>query len=162
MKPLSVVVTSVFDVFAWFMIVFGVYIAANGHKIPGGGFQGGAVIATFSSFALAAHGGKRFMAWVREDVYGAMMNMGLLAFFAFGCLGFPHSFLYNSAAIPYGKKALSEWIPYCGTISLMSAAAGFAVTGALSLVVYYMYCGVRMMETGVGMGGERGHDRFDR
>jgi hypothetical protein len=34
--------------------------------------------------------------------------------------------------------------------------------GALSLVVLYMYGSVHMMDTGAGMGGERGHDRFDR
>lgn len=27
-----------------FIIVFGIYIIANGHKTPGGGFQGGAII----------------------------------------------------------------------------------------------------------------------
>ena len=27
-----------------FIIVFGIYIIANGHKTPGGGFQGGAIL----------------------------------------------------------------------------------------------------------------------
>ena len=162
MKPLSVVVTSVFDIFAWFMIVFGVYVINNGHNTPGGGFQGGAITATFLSFVLVAYGGKRFIAWMREGVYGFLEFVGLIAFFAFGCLGFPNSFFYNSLAIPYGEKPLSEWLPYCGTISLMNVAVGLEVIGALSLVVFYMYGSVHMVDTGAGMGGERGHDRFDR
>ena len=44
----------------------------------------------------------------------------------------------------------------------MNLAVGFEVVGALSLVVLYMYSSIRMVDTGVGMGGERGHDRFDR
>ena len=70
MKPLSVVVTSVCDFFAWFMIVFGVYVINNGHNTPGGGFQGGAITATFLSLTLVAYGGKRFWTWVRGGVYG--------------------------------------------------------------------------------------------
>jgi multicomponent Na+:H+ antiporter subunit B len=144
------------------MLVFGFYVIKNGHTTPGGGFQGGAIVATFLSFLLVAYGGKKLMSWVREGIYGAMEFIGLLAFFIFGCLGFPNSFFYNSLAIPHGGKALSEWLPYCGTISLMNIAVGIEVVGALSLVVYYMYSSVHMVDTGAGMGGERGHDRFDR
>ena len=162
MKPLSVIVTSVCDIFSWFMIIFGVYVINNGHSTPGGGFQGGAIVATFLSFILVAWGGKRFVTWVRDGAYGFLEFVGLLAFFFFGCLGFPHSFFYNSVAVPQGAPALSDWIPLCGTISLMNVAVGFEVVGALSLVVYYMYSSIRIVETGAGLGGERGHDRFDR
>jgi multicomponent Na+:H+ antiporter subunit B len=162
MKPLSVVVTSVCDFFAWFIIVFGVYVINNGHNTPGGGFQGGAIVATFLSSMLVAYGGKRFWSWVRKGVYSFLEFLGLVAFFIFGCLGFPNSFFYNSAAVSWGEKPLSEWLPYCGTISLMNVAVGFEVVGALSLIIIYMYGSVRMIETGAGMGGERGHDRFDR
>ncbi|MDR2179126.1 MAG: sodium:proton antiporter [Synergistaceae bacterium] len=162
MRPLSVIVTSVCDLFAWFMIVFGAYVINNGHNTPGGGFQGGAIVATFLSFMLVAYGGKRFRAWVREGVYGFLEFLGLMAFFIFGCLGFPNSFFYNSPAISWGQKPLSEWIPYCGTISLMNVAVGFEVIGALSLVIVYMYGSIQMIDTGAGMGGERGHDRYDR
>ena len=131
MKPSSVVVTSVCDIFARFMIVFGFYI---------GGFQGGAIVAASLSFVLAGHGGKRFTAWARESVYGALVFIGLGAFFVFGCLGFQ----------------------YHRTISLMNVAAATATAGAFSLVIFHIHGSVHMMDTGAGMGGERGHDRFDR
>jgi len=162
MKPLSVVVTSAFDVFAWFMFVFGVYIINNGHNTPGGGFQGGAIGATFLAFLLVAYGGKKFMAWVNEGIFSALEVLAILAFFVLGCVGFPRTFMYNSLAIPHGAEPLSAWLPDCGTIALINVAVGFEVLGALSLIIYYMYCSVRMMDTGAGMGGERGHDRFDR
>jgi len=159
MKPLSVVVTSLFNIFAWFMLVFGIYVINNGHNTPGGGFQGGAIAATFLSFALVAYGGKKFIGWAPEGVYGFLELIGLVAFFIFGCFGFPNAFFYNSIAIPSGGSVISEWLPYCGTISLMNVAVGFEVVGALSLVVIYMYGSIRMVETSTGMGGERGHDR---
>jgi len=162
MKPLSVVVTTIFDIFAWFMLVFGIYIINHGHTTPGGGFQGGTIIATFLSFVLAAWGGKKLLAWVSEGLYGSLEILGLVAFFIFGCLGFPNAFFYNSLAIPMGGPVISEWLPYCGTISLMNIAVGLEVAGALSLIIVYMYRSIHMVETGAGMGGERGHDRFDR
>jgi multicomponent Na+:H+ antiporter subunit B len=162
MKPLSVVVTSICDVFAWFMIVFGVYVINNGHNTPGGGFQGGAIVATFLSLMLVSHGGKRFFAWVRTGVYNFLEFVGLVAFFVLGCFGFPRAFFFNSLAIPLGGEVLSEWIPYSGTIALMNVAVGLEVVGALSLVVFEMYESIHKIDTGAGMGGERGHDRFDR
>jgi multicomponent Na+:H+ antiporter subunit B len=144
------------------MIVFGVYVINNGHNTPGGGFQGGAIVATFLSFLLVAYGGRRFLSWVREGLYGFLEFVGLMAFFIFGCVGFPNSFFYNSLAIPEGGAPLSNWIPWSGTISLMNIAVGCEVVGALSLVIVYMYSSIRLVDTGAGMGGERGHDRFDR
>ena len=162
MKPLSVVVTTIFNIFAWFMLLFGIYIVNHGHTTPGGGFQGGTIVATFLAFVLVAWGGKKFQAWVSEGIYGFLEIAGLLAFFTLGCLGFPYTFFYNSVAIPMGGSIISEWLPYCGTISLMNIAVGLEVAGALSLIIVYMYRSIYMVETGAGMGGERGHDRFDR
>jgi len=162
MKPMSVVVTSFFGAFGWFILVFGFYIIRNGHLTPGGGFQGGAIVATFLSFFLVAYGGKKFLAWVREGIYSTLELVGLMTFFILGCLGFPNSFLYNSLAVPYGGEVWSNWLPPSGMIAFNNVSVGLEVIGALSLIVYYMYKSVHMVETGAGMGGERGHDRFDR
>ncbi|MDR1740840.1 MAG: sodium:proton antiporter [Synergistaceae bacterium] len=162
MRPMSVVVTKVCDIFAWFMVVFGALIINNGHNTPGGGFQGGAVVATFLSFLLAAYGSRRVFAWVRENIFGFMACFGPLSFFVFGCLGFPHSFFFNSIAVPEGGQPISDWLPYAGTISLMDLSVGCGVVGALSMIILLMYKSIHMVETGEGMGGERGHDRFER
>lgn len=41
MNPLSVVVRTICDIFAWFLGIFGAYVIIHGHISPGGGFQGG-------------------------------------------------------------------------------------------------------------------------
>ena len=45
---------------------------------------------------------------------------------------------------------------------LMSLAVGFVTVGAFSLILIYIYSSIQMMGSGAGLGGERGHDRYDR
>ncbi|MCL1940344.1 MAG: sodium:proton antiporter [Synergistaceae bacterium] len=165
MKPMSLIVTTLTRVFAWFMILFGSIVIMNGHNTPGGGFQGGAVVATFTCFLLAAYGGKKFYTWVHASIYSFLETLGLLAFFFLACFGFPNSFTYNFIAVPavvsQGGLLMGEvwggWLPSCGTISLMNVAVGFEVVGALSLAVIEMYEGTHIDES--HFGGECGHDR---
>ncbi|MCL1875990.1 MAG: sodium:proton antiporter [Synergistaceae bacterium] len=165
MRPMSLIVVTLNKVFAWFMILFGSLVIMNGHNTPGGGFQGGAVVATFVCFMLVAYGGKKFFTWVHTPIYSGLETFGLLAFFVFACLGFPNSFTYNFLAVPAitstGGLIMGEvwggWLPSCGTISLMNIAVGFEVVGALSLAVIEMYEGTHIDDA--HFGGECGHDR---
>lgn len=157
MNPLSIVVRTGCDLFAWFMIVFGVNVLVHGYVSPGGGFQGGAIIATFMAFLVVAHGGRKVFAWANEKVYDLFDEIGLLAFFTLAFLGFPISFFYNFLAQPLGSEA--TWIiPGAGTTVLMSIAVGLEVTGALSLIILTMYKGIRMFRMDP-MEEELGHDR---
>jgi len=157
MRPMSVIVVTLIKAFSWFMILFGTMVILNGHNTPGGGFQGGAIVATFACFLLAAYGGKRFFTWVSAPIYAGLETFGLLAFFFLACLGLPNSFVYNFIAVPLPAEVLGGWLPSSGTISLMNIAVGFEVVGALSLTVIYMYEGTLMDES--HFGGECGHDR---
>ncbi|TVR58427.1 MAG: sodium:proton antiporter [Spirochaetaceae bacterium] len=42
----SPIIASITGVLYPFIIMFGIYIIVNGHNTPGGGFQGGAILAT--------------------------------------------------------------------------------------------------------------------
>lgn len=57
-----------------FIIMFGVYIFINGHLSPGGGFQGGAVVASAMLFLLLTFPGYKFkhtvLNWI-ESISGA-------------------------------------------------------------------------------------------
>jgi multicomponent Na+:H+ antiporter subunit B len=150
-------VTTLTKVFSWFIILYGIVIIINGHKSPGGAFQGGAIVATFLCFLLAAHGGKKFFTWVNIPIYTSLKISGLLAFFFFACLGFPNSFAYNFLAESPPMEVLGGWLPSCGFISLNNVSVGFMVVGALSLIVIKMYEGTLIDES--HLGGECGHDR---
>ena len=77
MRPLSVIVRTVCNAFAWFVAVFGVYVIVHGHLSPGGGFQGGAVVATFMALLLVSHGATKCLGWVRTNFFYAFEHVGL-------------------------------------------------------------------------------------
>jgi len=147
MNPLSLVVRTTCDFFAWFMIIFGVNVVVHGYMTPGGGFQGGAIIATFAVFFLVAYGGRKMLAWVNEKVYDLFDEIGLVLFFLLAFWGLPTSFFFNFFAKPFTESSVTAIIPGAGTIALMSIAVGFEVSGAISLIILTMYKGIRIFRT---------------
>jgi len=161
MKPLSVIVRTCCDMFAWFLVVFGVYVIIHGDITPGGGFQGGAIVATFLAFILVAYGGERTLAWARTGIYNVLLTAGLLLFLLLAFSGIGTSFFYNFVSVSHSVAAAGGAhgiIPPSGTIALMDIAVGIEVTGGLSLVLLYMFKGSKMLDR-IGNGGETGHDR---
>ncbi len=160
MKPLSIVVRTCCDMFAWFMVVFGSYVIIHGDVTPGGGFQGGAIVATFMALLLVAYGGEKVLSWVKFSFYNGLLIVGLLLFLLFGFSGMANSFFYNFLAVPEAVALAGGAhgiIPPSGTIALMDIAVGIEVTGGLTLILLYMFKGTRMFNL-IEMGGETGHD----
>ena len=165
MKPMSVIVRTVSNMFTWFLMVFGAYVIVHGHLTPGGGFQGGAVVATGIAFLLVAQGGDRLLPWVRPLYLTLLESLGLLAFLALGFLGVRKAFFYNALANtgsfwfgqPTPLGANSGVLGTSGTIALMNLAVGLEVMAGLSMILLVMFKGIRLYET-QGK-GEAGHDR---
>ncbi|AER66938.1 Membrane bound hydrogenase subunit mbhF [Thermovirga lienii DSM 17291] len=163
MYSLSVIVRTICDVFAWFLAVFGVYVIVHGHLTPGGGFQGGAVVATLFAFLLVAYGGKKFVSFYKSNLFSWFETIGLLVFIGTGLLGLGTTFFYNFLAgqgglfgspVPIGPN--SGVLNSSGTIALMNMAVGLEVIGGLSLILYYMFKGIRLYEESGSE--ETGHD----
>ena len=53
-KPASEIVTTATQLLLPMVMLFGIYVFLNGHLSPGGGFQGGAIIASGTMFLLLA------------------------------------------------------------------------------------------------------------
>ena len=53
-KPASAIVETATELLLPMVILFGIYVFLNGHLSPGGGFQGGAIIASGTMFLLLA------------------------------------------------------------------------------------------------------------
>ncbi|MBO8153323.1 MnhB domain-containing protein [Thermovirga sp.] len=164
MYSLSVIVRTICDVFAWFLAVFGVYVIIHGHLTPGGGFQGGAVVATLFAFLLVAYGGKKFIPFYKSSLFSWFETVGLLLFIGTGLVGLGTTFFYNFLAgqgglfgstVPIGPN--SGVLNSSGTIALMNMAVGVEVIGGLSLILYYMFKGIRLYEESGSE--ETGHDR---
>jgi multicomponent Na+:H+ antiporter subunit B len=114
------------------LVVLGVYVVTHGHLSPGGGFQGGIVLASGLLFVYAAG---QILALERveptalvevADATGALAY----ALVAVGGLVFSGVALFNF--LPFGTTGdlLSS-----GTIVVLSVAVGLEVTGAVALIL---------------------------
>lgn len=124
--PASSIVAFTAGVLPGSIVLFGIYIITHGHLSPGGGFPGGAVVA--SAFLLVMLGsntipGKsRFMTSI-ESLGG--LTFGLLGFWGMLTLG---QFL-NNLILPIGSPGR---ILSAGAIPLISLAIGAKVASELS------------------------------
>ncbi len=124
--PPSSIVSFTAGVLPGAIVLFGIYIITHGHLSPGGGFPGGAVVA--SAFLLVMLGsntipGQSKMLASIESLAG--LTFGLLGFWGMMTLG---QFL-NNLVLPAGSpgKVLSA-----GIIPLISLAIGAKVASELS------------------------------
>lgn len=152
---MSKIVRAAADFLYPFVMIFGFYIVLHGHLTPGGGFQGGAVIATGIALMFAAHRYREISLIFKKAIFNVCETLGLLMFITFGFAGifFGKSFLYNwmvnipgvlfGEAVAYGRNAGN--LNTGGIIPLLNIAVGVEVLGALSLIIYYMLTYVARM-----------------
>lgn len=108
------------------IMLFGVYVVTHGHLSPGGGFPGGAVIASAFLLVLLGSSGvpgsSRFLTAI-ESLAG--LSFGLMGFWGVYLLG---QFLNNSV-LPLGTPG---HLVSAGLIPLISLAIGAKVASELS------------------------------
>ena len=144
MNEMSKIVRTIARLTYGFIIIYGFYIIMHGHLTPGGGFQGGAVVA--SGFALLAVSyGKRSEKLVNENLLSALESVGALFFIALAFLGIGVTFFYNSLAnsnllfgdtVAYGSNPGN--LNTAGTLPLMNWAVGLKVLAGLGGIVFLM------------------------
>jgi multicomponent Na+:H+ antiporter subunit B len=123
---------------------FGFYIALHGHLTPGGGFAGGAIMATITALLLVAFGkGITKSLHVRHfSLLRTIKNIGITIFGVLVLISFSATFLHRflsdsgwffKASIPFGTT--SGDLGTGGIIPLMNLAVGLEVVVGLSLAV---------------------------
>ena len=110
-RPSSVILSTSQKLLFPLIVLFGAYVFANGHLTPGGGFQGGAIIATGFLLLLMANPQAEFKhgllnaiesvsgtSYVIIGILGAVLGLGFLdnRFISLGQLGT----LFSAGAIP--------------------------------------------------------------
>lgn len=135
MKPLSPAARTICDVFAWFLIIFGVVTVVHGGAALGGGFQGGAIAASSMVLLIAAHGGERILRWVRPSFCWIIVYAGLFLFIGLAFAGMGHGTFFSS-------DWLSSVIPFSGATGatdLMNAAVGLEAAGGLTVILLTVF-----------------------
>jgi multicomponent Na+:H+ antiporter subunit B len=111
------------------ILLFGTYIFIHGHLTPGGGFQGGAIIA--SGFLLTILGCWKWRG-INKTTFKITESIAGLVFVVVGLLGLLYSgyFLFN-----YLPKGLPNELFSSGIIPIIYVAIGFKVGSELTGVL---------------------------
>lgn len=137
-----------FGSFLLFPIImsFGVYLVIHGHLSPGGGFQGGAVMASATALLLVSSLiGKQ--ALIAKKLLSLFESLGLVVLISLGFVGlgatFLHNFLANGSALLFGSViplgSNPGYLNSGGILPLLSLAVGVEVFCGISIILIQLY-----------------------
>jgi len=132
------------------IVSFGVYLVIHGHLSPGGGFQGGAVMASGTALLLISALLTRNIHKLKK-IFSFLESFGLTIFIVMGFAGLGTGFLFNFLAnnmktflgrtIEFGPNP--GYLNSGGIIPILSIAIGLEVFFGLSLILVSLYHIVR-------------------
>ncbi|HTX02572.1 MAG TPA: MnhB domain-containing protein [Candidatus Acidoferrales bacterium] len=106
------------------IVVFGMYMAVHGGLTPGGGFQGGAIIASGFLLAYLGSGHPAFHAIGKIEILEVFESLGAAAYVVIGL-----------AALGLGLSFLQNFMPLGGRGNLVSGGTIWAINIAVMLEV---------------------------
>ena len=149
MKEMSKIVRTVTNFIMPFIITFGAYIVIHGHLTPGGGFQGGAVLATSIAVLLVSYGYSA-NSKLTENKVSAFELFGLLMFIGVALMGIANSSVFRNFLANKGGMIFGHSVAYgvnngafltAGTVPLMNIAVGLEVVGAIGTILLLFTAG---------------------
>ncbi|MGB9837355.1 MnhB domain-containing protein [Methanothermobacter sp.] len=128
---------------AIFIMCLGILTVLGGHITPGGGFQGGAMVAAGFIFCAVVYGIEKSPFQFSHEFMSAMESIGALGYVAMGLCGllFSGFFLYNLGVDLYGiSQSVSGFFNYpdpthAGIIPYLNIVVGLKVLVGLSAIV---------------------------
>ena len=150
MSGMSKIVKTISSITFPFVIIYGLYVIAHGHLTPGGGFQGGAVVASGCAMILVAYGSVWTVGKIKEKHLSILESFGAIGFIGLGFLGlifgtmFFNNFLVGNDFL-FGKigEGVSN-INTAGVLPLMNFAVGLKVIAGLFVIVLVMAYATRL------------------
>jgi len=114
-------------------VAFGIYIVTHGQLTPGGGFQGGVILASAALILYLGEGFTVFRDVISHPVTEVLEGAGALGFLFIGMLGWIWGRPYLTDVLPLGK---AHELTSGGTIALVSLATGLEVAAGFILLLY--------------------------
>ena len=117
------------------IITLGLYIIIHGHLSPGGGFQGGVLVAGAFAILYVSYGIKNLSKKIKVNVLKIGEDIGALGFIILAFLGlvFGGTFFKNIFYLGKPGELFSS-----GSIFLMNFAVGFKVFAGVSFLILIM------------------------
>jgi len=147
---MSKIVRTITNILYSSILIFGFYVIMHGHLTPGGGFQGGAVVASGIALVLIAYGYDTIKNWIKKSNLSILESIGAVSFIGVAFLGigttFFYNFLANSGSL-FGNPTVIGINPgdlnTAGALPLMSWAVGLKVLAGLGSIVLLMAYGIK-------------------
>ena len=151
---MSKIVRVVANLVFGFTLVFGFYVVLHGHLTPGGGFQGGAVMASGVALLIIAYGVIEMGRHMNAKGFSVIESLGLLGFIGAALLG-----LISGTRVFFANwlAGNEKWVIFAkmpeplgsnpgnlntgGILPVMSLAVGMEVLAGISLIVIFMASG---------------------
>lgn len=116
-----------------FSVLFGIYLGTHGQLTPGGGFQGGVVVAAAPMLLYVAENTDAFRRILSHPLMEFFESLGAAAYGVVGliALAFSAPFLTNVLPLGHTGDVFSS-----GTIAVISACVGVEVAAGFMLVTY--------------------------
>jgi len=130
--PISDALRVTMQAFVGIMIVFGVYIATHGQLTPGGGFQGGVILASAPMVVYLSGNVWAFERIVSHPLIKLVECLGAGGYALIGMAGLLAGAHFLTNIIPLGKTGD---LFSSGTIAVISVTVGLEVTGAFVLLM---------------------------
>ena len=130
MKGMTLIVKTITDFVAGFIVIFGAYIVLYGHLTPGGGFAGGVIVACAFILLMLAHGSDVAFSKLPERVAHVLDSAGALAFLGIGWFGMTAGFFFINT---FGRGEMFKLFS-SGMILPINIAIAFKVGSSLFLV----------------------------
>ena len=147
MTEMSKIVRTISGITFPFAMIYGLYVIAHGHLTPGGGFQGGAIVASACAMILVAFGSKWTMTKIKEKRLSVFESLGAIGFIVLALLGLIYGIAFFDNFLP-GTNFLFGSIPPTGSgladintggiLPLMNFAVGLKVIAGLFVIVLVM------------------------
>ena len=135
-KGLSFIVKRTLGIMTPFIALFGFYVISHGHLSPGGGFQGGVILAAISIIFSIVYGSAFDYRRYSPQTKTALETGGALTFLAFGIAGIfmEGFFLENLGFLTAEQGTLIS----AGSIPYVNIGVGFKVGAGLAIIFYSM------------------------
>ena len=129
-----------------YIMLFGIYVIFHGHYSPGGGFQGGALLAASVILIRIAGGSRVAELQIREFMTTPMAAIGVLVYFATGAVAvMMGSYFLDYEALPFPGGLDPAGLRYYGILSI-EIGIGIAVMAILVMIYDHMVEGEDMEE----------------
>jgi len=117
-----------------FLVTYGAYLVIHGHVSPGGGFQGGVILAVSVILLITSHGYTTVRTKFRLEMVRLIESTSIVLLIALGCMGvIGGSFFFN-----FLKGGTPGTLFSGGTVVLVNSIIGLEVGAAFTLLFYVL------------------------